>query len=292
MLQLLLTALAVLALSRAIALRRWPWLLATLAFVIALGATLPSSVHAQKVVGKLVMPLGLMWLGLCLLSLIAWQRGDKRHARVLTGITLVFWLLGSRPLGGLLIRQLQSGFEIMPIERYPKMDALLVLGGGAGVVYFDRAQLTSSGDRVAMAARLYHLGKAPLLVTTGMSIPGIGKKQAHLGDLTGKIWRQLGVPKAAILDIPAGYNTSTEMSVYARLIRERGWGKVGLVTSGYHMKRSLASARNLGLKLIPIVSDIRGVDRGTPAIELIPQKNGFWESETAMWEFIGRLVRS
>lgn len=294
MLQLILCGLGLLTLSRAIAQPRWrrPMLGVTLLVVLALGLSLPGAVLGQKVIGRLVMPAALLWLLLLLGALVYAQRPAQRRLGLALGaIALAYWAVGARPVGGFMMRQLQADFVVEPIERYPQLDALLVLGGGAGVANFDRVQLTSAGDRVAIAARLYHLGKARYLVTSGVGLPGVGR-QVNLADITSKLWRQLGVPKSAIVEISEGYNTKAEMQRYARLIQERGWAKVGLVTSGYHMRRALASAERLQLKLVPIVADIRGVEMGAIPLQLIPQREGFWESQTAAWEFIGRLVRS
>lgn len=290
MLQLALSLSALAALTHAWVQSRHRAVALGLGFLLLLlaGGSLLASPVGQKVAGQLIMPSGLVWLVITALGFVALWRGESFWAIALFGLWLAYTAAGSRLTGTLLMRSLEAGQTVIPVERRERVDAAFVLGGGVGVVEFDVIQLGTHGDRAVLAARMYHLGKAPFLVSSGMSLPGTSR--VDLSDITAKLWRQLGVPASAIIRIPKGYNTKTELEAYGDLIHEHGWTRVGVITSAFHMPRVMRHAKRLGLSLIPIPADHRGRELGPWAMALVPSREGFARVGRASWEWIGMWV--
>src|SRR5690606_35385752 len=102
-----------------------------------------------------------------------------------------------------------------------RFDAVIVLGGGTGSTPRGEAQLGDAGDRVLLGARLYRRGRTPLLVTSGSAIPGVSTHDSVAA--TTRIWRELGVPAEAIVEVEGARTTSEEARLHTALVRERGW---------------------------------------------------------------------
>jgi uncharacterized SAM-binding protein YcdF (DUF218 family) len=108
-----------------------------------------------------------------------------------------------------------------PIDR---ADALLVLGDD-----------NFYADRATRAAELFREGKAPMVVASGRRLrPNAGIAELMEHDLI-----ERGVPKDKIVRLThdAG-NTEEEAEALRKLVKERKWKSVIVVTSNYHTRRA------------------------------------------------------
>lgn len=266
--------------------------------VLLLG-TLPVRL-LEKAVTALVLPCGLCWLALAGCGAIAAVRRQRLLAWLLAGIWLVYTLAGNGLIGHrLLVALEQPYYRLAPLDAEPH-DQLVVLGGTVGYLENGEAQVSSGGDRVLLAARLYHRGKTRRLIAAGALMTPAGYDQAGAAKATAEIWQDLGVPAAAITPL-AGRNTREEIrSLKALLEREKAAGpdpaapRVGLVTSAWHMQRALRLARQEGLDLVPVPADF-ATSRQPPTWEqvlvgLIPSGNGFQQTDRAVKERLAGMV--
>lgn len=254
-----------------------------LAFVVA---TVPV---AQKVVGHLAMPAGLVFIGLFLGGVVAFDRHQRQWAAGFFSLFVAHGLTGNGYVGGWLIDRLQRQVDPVDWRGAPAFDAVLVLGGGTRVGRLPGThQLSASGDRVMLGARLMHAKKARWLVASGHSISGL--ESVDLSEATRAIWTDIGVPGDRILKLSEPTITREEVEAFARLAAERGFGRVGLLTSSYHLARAMAHAERLGLKALPLAADHFNWPRPFNEIDLVPNRGGFGLVQTACWEMLGRLI--
>jgi uncharacterized SAM-binding protein YcdF (DUF218 family) len=245
----------------------------------------PPLVVLRKLVGFVVMPATLVWLALAALVARSWR--EPRWRWPLLAVLAAYSVAGSSWTSYLLLRNLERPYEsIEPLDLDHRYDAVLVMGGGASALPQgdeDDAQLGASGDRLRLAAALYADGRTPTLVTSGSSIDG-----AHdISLLTSSLWRDMGVPEAAILRVPGPRNTVEEVRAYARLAEERGWNRIGLVTSARHLPRALALCRRHGLDVEPLPADFRAERPSLDPLTLLPDGDSFADVESAFWEYVG-----
>ena len=152
-----------------------------------------------RLVSLLISPLGTaLLLGVLSLSLL-WRHHNR--AAVVSGATALAWLwLWSTPAASLWIRTpLESQHPALPVAALPNADAIVVLGGAVSPPKVSRSDvdLGSGADRVWHAARLYHAGKAPLIVLSGGSDRAVSSmSEAEAMQL---FLRDLGVPDSAML---------------------------------------------------------------------------------------------
>ena len=266
------------------------WLVAALVASVVLAAVgAPGLPVLAKCVGRLAMPVGLLWLvGLVALPLIA---ARNRRAGALVGCALMaFTLAGSEPLGEWLLRQLEgSMWERDPFEEEP-FDAVFVMGGGVhdGPT---GPSLGSSGDRAVLAARLYHVGRARTLIASGAHVPGLERSGDGV-ELTETLWRELGVPEDAIDRVGTAYNSAQEIELYAAYARERHLARVGLISSAWHLRRALRLAARHDFAPVPLPADFRGDVGWFGAYSLIPSGGGAQAVHQACWEWLGAAVGS
>lgn len=240
-----------------------------------------------KLIGRLAMPTGLLWLGMLGAIFFGIYKKNGRLLATSSIFFVVYTLIGNILLGGLLVAVLESDYDIAVFEQDP-FDAVLVLGGGAsGDAEF--AQVNDAGDRVVVGARLYHARLTPLLITSGSSIPGLG----HFTDVsvaTRTIWTGLGIPNEAILQLPDPKNTREEIAALKILKEQEGWERVGLVTSAWHMRRAMKLARKEGLDVHPLPADFRTRIVWDGILSIVPDAHGFALVQRACWEFLGAAV--
>ncbi len=240
-----------------------------------------------KFLGMLAMPTGLLWLGLLGATAWAWRR-QRGLGRFLAALTVLFTLAGNLQLGHALMGRLERQVPPFP-DRDAPLEALFVLGGGTELDTAGAPLLGPSGDRVARAAQLWHSGRVRRLVASGAGSGGAHPR--NLGAETRALWLGLGVPATAIsmIEEPC-LNTRQEIRAYGRLRRKEGWQRVGLLSSAWHLPRALALAQREGLAMVPVPADQQGRIPPWQLWHLVPQEEGFRQTQFACWEWLGRAL--
>jgi uncharacterized SAM-binding protein YcdF (DUF218 family) len=242
----------------------------------------------EKTLALLAMPAGLLWL--LLLALAGWhlRRRQRGPAVLVLALAVLYGLAGNVHLARALAGSLERRVPVVDPAALPVLDAVLVLGAGSERDPAGRPQLSESGDRVYLAARLWHAGKARLLVASGAT-PDAGAGGRDLAQETRTLWRAVGVPDRAILAVPEPcWNTRDEIRAYAGLQARHHWRRIGLVSSAIHLPRALALAGRAGLDPVPLAADRLDRPRPFRLQDLVPQGAGFAISQRACWEYLGR----
>ncbi|WP_153558920.1 YdcF family protein [Roseimaritima sediminicola] len=215
----------------------------------------------EKTLTSLAMPVGLVWLSLTFAgALLAWRR-EAAFKWV-----AVPWLLLTVAGNGWVAKQSVETLEgpylnVQPLQAKP-LRQIVVLGGGTSQAANGQVQTTRSGDRVVLAARMYHLGLTDKLICTGVGIKSLSGDAIVGGEAARKILLDLDVP-ADVITVIGGRNTSEEMIKIKELLGEE---PVGIVTSASHLGRAMRLAENQGLNAVPLPANFLSPtsDRPTP----------------------------
>jgi uncharacterized SAM-binding protein YcdF (DUF218 family) len=244
----------------------------------------------EKTLALLVMPTGLIWLLILAAALLCLRRRQPGSAALCLGIAVLYACAGSPYLGRALMASLERRVAPVSLAALEPFDAVFVLGGGSEEDSAGGPELGPMGDRVFLAARLWHAGKARLLVASGAARDGVsGIRDA--GQETRALWRAVGIPDRAILPVPEPcWNTRDEIRAYARLQARHGWRRMALVSSASHLPRAMALASRAGLAFTPLGADRRGRMPAFQLHQLIPQGEGFDLTQRACWEYLGRWL--
>lgn len=261
-------------------------LLPTVVCLALLLGSIPSFLIAKKVIALLVLPTGLVWLGL--MVLVGWP-GLNRLGRWVAAVVLVIYTLaGNAWIGGGLLARLEAPYTALVVPAEP-FDAICVLGGGSSPTPDGGAQLGPAGDRVIVPARLFLAGKTRHLVASGVSVTDIGGSRS-LADDTATVWRELGIPDTAVTRLSNPRTTAEEIVAYKKLIEANGWKRVGICSSAWHLRRVELICRKEGVGMIPVAADFLSGPLPWTPLYTVPQSRGFQNVQRALWEFLGGVT--
>lgn len=242
---------------------------------------------AKKIVAFLILPCGLIWMGI--LAAALWPGVERRWRAMLLGIWILYTVAGSPYVGVGLLRTLEKPLYEYEVLVEP-LDAIVLLGGGTVQSPGGNPALGNHGDRILRPAMYYHQGKARVLITTGRSITEKGADRL-LSKETSELWQSLGIPESAIIELSKPRNTSEELKAVAELWKSHPeWTKVGLSSSASHLPRAFKQAEKQGLEMVPVPSDFRSMPLVFNPMYLVPQGRGFRDVQSALWEYLGRLL--
>lgn len=175
------------------------------------------------------------------------------------------------------------------IAAIPKAGAIVLLGGGVAPPTEARPwpDLSEASDRVWQAARLWHAGRAPLILASGGHDP-LTHTQSE-AEAMRTLLRALAVPDAAVIIETRSRNTRQNAIDSAALLAERNIRRVLLVTSASHMARSVSHFRAAGLEVVPVATDFESIDYADLR-RWIPQAGALSLSARALKEWVGQIV--
>ena len=273
------------------------WMAAVIAIgLLAVGLTLATwwtfgIAPAMRCMTALVMPLGLLWL-LFLGGGVFFLR--RRQTPLAAGSACLFVLLGvvgNDRVASWLMSLTEAAPNPAAVESHDPFRAVIVLGGGASLRANGIAELNEDGERIFSAAQLWHDGKAPFIVCTGSSADGIG----HPSQVGRELLQSVGVPASAIIEVP-GLNTTGEMHHLKELLKNppAHWpasGRIGLITSAFHLPRAMRLARTQGLDFTPLPCAFRvNADQPFSPRDFVPGAGDLRQTERAAKEWLAWLL--
>jgi len=172
----------------------------------------------------------------------------------------------------------------------------VVLGGAVGVGEGPgvEADLKDTSDRVLHAARLYHAGKAPVIITVSALIVCEDPWKSEAIAI-GWFLNELGVHENAIISETGSMNTYQDALKTKRVLAAKGFSRILLVTSAGHMRRALATFHSAGIDAIPSPTDHEILNcRKSPSgnekfniLGFLPDAEALADSTKAIKEYFG-----
>jgi uncharacterized SAM-binding protein YcdF (DUF218 family) len=227
-----------------------------------------------------------------LLGLVLTVTRWARAGRVLTvGGLLLLAIAGMSPLGNWLIAPLENRFPPWEGAGGPP-DGIVVLGGAISPeisVARGQADLNEAAERVAAAVELARRYPAARLLYSG----GNGRLMSPRGaeaDVAAGLLERMGVARERIIVENRSRNT-VENAVYSLgLAAPKPGERWLLVTSAYHMPRSIGLFRHAGFSVEAYPVDWRTAGRDEPLFQFDSIAAGLRRTDTAVREWIGLAV--
>jgi len=235
---------------------------------------------------KKLLPIWLLPPGIVLLLLAAvliagpklFRRKARLPAYLLTGLAfLLLWCASIEPVS----RRLMSSLE----DRFPAWDgalhgaqAIVVLGGGTIAGAPDAGGMPlPAGDanrRVAHAAQVQARTGLPIIATGGVVFERADSRSE--AEVMKESLTRLGVPRDQIYTETRSRDTVDNARMTRELLEKKRLGtRVLLITSAYHMPRSMMLFRQAGLSPVPVPTDYK-TDRG-------PVVRHRWAESLLLW---------
>ncbi len=200
-------------------------------------------------------------------------------------------LMAFSPLGALLLRPLEDRFPVQSPTMAPPR-GIIVLGGALKertAVARGQTSLNEAAERMTAAAALARLYPQALLVFSGGS-GSLVDDSVKEAETAHKLWRELGVPESQMMFEDQSRNTYENAVFTQKLVHPRTNEKWLLVTSAFHMPRSIGIFRALGMYPLAFPVDYRTdgnwEDFRPPGDGALAMRN----VETALREWVGLIA--
>jgi uncharacterized SAM-binding protein YcdF (DUF218 family) len=242
----------------------------------------------SKILGYFVYP-----LSLALLALLAFWARNRRREKPRWGLfclgIAILWLC-SMPWGSdVLLLPLERPFADTPVPA--QADVIVVLGGALDLANSRPGKLEyqQASDRFMYAVLLAKQLPQAKLIFAGGTASFVDKTKTEASLLKGEAVR-FGLAPERILVDDQSRNTRENALQAQRILQQTGGQSVVLITSAFHMRRSLACFRKVGVTTIPYAVDIRS-HRGQPdPFGWVPEASRLADATSAVREYVGLLV--
>ena len=244
----------------------------------------------SKVFWGLAQPVSLIFL----LLLVGWLltlRG-RRLAGLATGALGLLLLAASSftTLGVLLVEPLEDRF-VRPPEMPAEINTIVMLGGAtSGRVSTARgiAELSEAGDRLAETLRLAEYYPEARIVLSGGAglLVADGEPEA---ETAARFFTELGIAPERLVLESASRNTDENAELTKAMLGDDP-GVVALVTSAFHMPRSVGLFRKVGVEVVPWPTDYRSAGNEGVGLDIVNPILNLTTTGVAMKEWIGLAV--
>jgi len=209
-----------------------------------------------------------LWLGIIYLLFFS--------NKFIVNEALLLWEIPPTPLNGI-----KSQYELG-----------IILGGttDGGMEPRDRIYILKSADRMTQTVQLFKMGIIKKILVTGGSSNIIDTSYNEAENMN-RFLILCGIPDSSIIIENKARNTYENAIYSAKIINDKFPGTKNLViTSAFHLRRSMECFKKAGLKVDGFSTDFYGKTRKfTPDRLIIPDASAFSEWQMIFREWLGIL---
>jgi uncharacterized SAM-binding protein YcdF (DUF218 family) len=213
---------------------------------------------ASKVIFFCIQPSSLAFIALALAVLIGWRQPKLGRLFLFIGFGIIL-LFGFLPGGNVLVLPLEQRFasRVPPVPK-EKITGIILLGGfedGAVTERRGGLALNESAERLTETLRLARALPDAKVVFTGGSGSLFGGE--GIGSDIRKFFIDAGIEPSRIVIENNSRNTYENATLTKAILKPTPQDRWLLVTSAYHMPRSIGVFRKVGFEVIPYPVDFR-----------------------------------
>ena len=239
----------------------------------------------KKILTHFLLPPGIFILLLVISVLWFVFKRNYKAATVNFVIVALMWFFSIAPVASFLLNGLESDLKV---PENPSGDIIVLLGGG---VYDNAPDMSGVGApseemdaRIITAVRLQKKLGIPVIISGGNASKG-RKAEAPI---VKRFLSDLGVPEGKLIIEDKSRDTIENAKNTKRICDKMKFRNAILVTSAFHMKRSVMSFEKVGMKVIPFPANFRTQpDNKYTWGSFLP--NDFGGTATALHEYLGLL---
>lgn len=238
----------------------------------------------SKILAFLIDPF--YWMaGLLIAGLIIKKAKLKKRLFI---ASVVVFLLFSMPV---FLNQFASRWDYYPDNRIDttKYSCVIVLSGFAGPGLYGNGYFNGASDRFIQGAKLKLQGRAKYILITGANGSLLHNNFIE-ADFAREQLRQFNIPDSVILTEGQSKNT-VENAAYTKIILQNKHlaPPYLLVTSAFHMRRSVATFQKAGINVIPYPCNYMAGGNFT-VTQLVPSPDVIAKWRIYIKEIVGYLV--
>jgi uncharacterized SAM-binding protein YcdF (DUF218 family) len=245
----------------------------------------------SKTLGIMLLPANFL-IGLGLLgAILLMTRFSALGRKLLVASVAILAICGFSPLGNLVLYPLESRFPPWDAARGAP-DGIIVLGGSIDAdlsVAHDSAAVTAAADRVIEAAALARRYPNARIVFSGGSANLISA-DAREADYAAAIFESLGVSRDRLIMERRSRNTQENAEFSKAIAAPKSGERWLLVTSAYHMPRSVGLFRKAGFAVEPYPVDWHTGKRADMLTFSSLAVDGLKRTDVGIREWIGLAV--
>ena len=246
----------------------------------------------SKTIGIMLLPtnflIGLGLVGALLLATRFASAGRKLLVAAVVLLAICAW----SPLGKLLLYPLEARFPPWDAAKGAP-DGIVVLGGPIDAdlsAARGGAVVSSAGDRIIAAAVLAHRYPNARVVYSGGSANLVSSDDAKEADYAAELFEGFGIAKARLLMERRARNTLENAEFSRALAAPKPGERWLLVTSAFHMPRSVGLFRKAGFNVEPYPVDWRTGGRGDLLTPFTVAGDGLARTDLAVREWMGLIA--
>lgn len=245
----------------------------------------------SKTIGIMLLPANFL-IGIGLLgAMLLMTRLGRFGRKLLIASVVLLAICGFSPLGDFLLYPLEARFPPWdPARGAP--DGIIVLGGAIDAdlsASHGKAVFTRAADRVVEAAALARQYPKARIIYSGGSANLIDV-DAREADFAAALFERLGVAKDRLMMERRSRNTRENAEFSKQLAAPKSGERWLLVTSAFHMPRSIGIFRKVGFPVEPYPVDWRTGESGD-LLNFSPfALDGLERTEIAVREYLGLVA--
>jgi uncharacterized SAM-binding protein YcdF (DUF218 family) len=247
----------------------------------------------SKTVGVLLLPTNFLIVFAVIGALLTATRFTLMGRRIMIAAIALLALAAFSPLGNLLLYPLESRFPQWSAAQGAPPDGIVVLGGPIDAdlsVAHDTPVIRSAPDRMVAAAALARKYPNARIVFSGGS-PKLIDNDAREADYAATIFESLGVDKRRLIMDRASRNTYENALFSKQLGAPKPGERWLLVTSAFHMPRSIGLFRKAGFDVEPYPVDWRVGRSAADILAFSPNAtDGLGRTDIAVREWLGLVA--
>lgn len=237
-----------------------------------------------KLFGFFVLPPGFFIIVLTIISFFLFKK-SKRLSLIIAFTAFFLYIISTKSFSNILLSALETDYYANDIPS--DIDSITVLGGGSKETVVNNKKIYSltsdSLNRINKAFFIWKNHKVPIILSGG-AIFGSSKAEALI---MADYLTSMGVNMENIITDTLSRNTKENAKNIETIVTENQFKKTVLITSGYHLKRSIILFKKRNINFIPSASDIIISEKNFSISDLMPESYSLYLSSIAFHEYAG-----
>lgn len=215
----------------------------------------------------------------------------KTRVLCLSGAIGILFIALFTTTGAIATGLLEQRFSRPGILQKSPTCAIILGGGFDGTISKVRGgfEMGSAGDRFIEGLRLARLYPDMKLVITGGD-PTLDHTTEGDADIAERFYREFGIPASRLILERKSRNTEENAAFTAPILLANGLSECVLVTSAFHMPRSVGLFRKAGVDFIPWPVDYKTTGEETFSLDFFELGNNAALLEISLHEYVGLVV--